>query len=223
MPGVHSRFLEFFKGRSEPANQSVLDLGAGEGALTQKLYEMGFDVQACDLFPEYFKFDRVKFTNVDVTRKFPYPDQSFDLVIAVEVTEHILDHENFFSEIYRILKPGGKLYVSTPNILSMKSRIRFLYRGFPYAFNPLEMKNYDGLQHVASLTPDQYNYIAVKYHFHPAEYDIDRSQSTSKWLYAFLFPFIWLNQRIKGFEPIHNQKKLLMGRLLFLIFKKPVA
>jgi 2-polyprenyl-3-methyl-5-hydroxy-6-metoxy-1,4-benzoquinol methylase len=103
MPGVHTRFLEFFSGRSEPAGLKILDVGAGEGALTQKLLDMGYDMQACDFSPEAFKFSKVSCEGVDITGPFPYADGSFDLVIAVEVTEHILDHENFFSEISRIL------------------------------------------------------------------------------------------------------------------------
>lgn len=220
MPGVHSRFMEFFRRRSEPAGLKVLDLGAGQGALTQRLVDMGYEVSACDLFPVYYKYDKVKCDRVDVTETFPYPNDTFDLVIAIEITEHILDHENFFREINRILKPEGRLYISTPNILSMKSRMRFLYLGFPYGFKPLELENHDGLQHVASLSLDQYNYLAVKYRFHPAEYDVDRIQSTSIWLYRLFIPFIWLNQKIKGFDPMHNQKKLLTGRLLFMVFRK---
>ena len=80
----------------------------------------------------------------------------------------------------RFLKPDGKLYVSTPNVLSMKSRFRFFFQGFPYAFKPLEMDNYNGLQHVASLNLDQYNYLAIKHGFGQAEYDIDSEQRTSR-------------------------------------------
>jgi len=223
MPGVHRRFLEFFRKRGEPSGQKVLDLGAGQGALTREFYQMGHEVHACDLFPEVFRFEAVECRKVDVTSVFPYPDGMFDLVIAVEVTEHILDHEVFFSEIHRILKPGGKLYVSTPNILSMKSRFRFLFRGFPYGFGALNMENHDGLQHVASLTLDQYNYIAVKHGFHTADYDIDRVQSTSRWLMYLCYPGLYVRQKIKGFSKIHNSRKLLTGRLLFMVFKKPPA
>lgn len=118
MPGVHSRFLNYFKEKAEPENLTVLDLGAGHGALTQKLFNMGYKVHACDLFPETFEFNQVECTKVDVTESFPYPDELFDMVVAVEVIEHILDHENFYREINRILKPRGRLYISTPNIHS---------------------------------------------------------------------------------------------------------
>jgi len=220
MPGVHSRFLKFFKGRSESKGLKILDVGAGEGALTQKLHELGHHMQACDLFPEVFKVPGIHCDKVDITLTFPYPDGSFDRVIAVEVTEHILDHEIFFSEINRILKPGGKLYVSTPNVLSMKSRIRFLFRGFLFAFNPLDMDNYNGLQHVSALNLDQYNYLANKHSFGQAEYDIDREQSTSRFLCCLFLPLLFISRLIKGYSNIHNQKKLLLGRLLFMVFQK---
>lgn len=219
MPGTHQRFLEFFKKQHEPLTQKVLDMGAGHGAFSQRLYDMGYDVQACDLFPELFEFDKVPCTKVDITKPFPYEDNTFDMIIAIEVSEHIADHEVFFSESSRILKPGGILYITTPNILSMKSRVRFLFTGFFLAFNPLQLKNYDGLQHVASLTLDQYNYIAVKNNFHTAQLEIDRKQSTSKWWLFFLYPLIWLYPRVKKIDRKHNQQKLLLGRLLFLKFK----
>jgi SAM-dependent methyltransferase len=177
-------------------------------------------MRACDFSPEAFKFKEVSCDGVDITGPFPYKDGSFDLVIAVEVTEHIQDHENFFREINRILKPGGKLYVSTPNILSMKSRFRFLFQGFPYGFKPLEMQNYDGMQHVASLSLDQYNYLAIKHGFNEAEVGIDRAQSTSRWLHIALLPLMLLSRTSKKYIARHNQKKLLLGRLLFMVFTK---
>jgi len=100
-PGVHSQFLEFFKGKSESRGQTILDVGAGEGALTKSLYEMGHLLQACDLFPDMFKYPAVQCDEVDITKTFPYPDHTFDIVIAVEVIEHILDHEIF------LVKPTG--------------------------------------------------------------------------------------------------------------------
>ncbi len=220
MPGVHSRFLKFFNDRSEPAGLKILDVGAGEGALTQKLFEMGYQMQACDFSPEAFKFSPVPCDGVDITLPFPYADHSFDRVIAVEVTEHILDHENFFRETYRILKPGGKLYISTPNILSMKSRFRFLFQGFPYGFKPLEMQKHDGMQHVAALSLNQYNYLALKYGFQESEYGIDRRQSTSRWLRILFSPLMFFSVIIKGYDPMHNRKDLLLGRLLFMVFSK---
>lgn len=220
MPGVHSRFLKYFAEKSEPPGLKILDVGAGEGALTQKLHQSGYQMSACDFSPDAFKFNEIHCDSVDITGPFPYKTETFDLVIAVEVTEHILDHENFFREIKRILKPGGRLYISTPNILSMKSRFRFLFQGFPYAFKPLNMEQYDGMQHVASLSLDQYNYIALKHGFKPAELGIDRKQSTSRWLRALLLPFMLFSRFSNKYISLHNRKDLLLGRLLFMIFTR---
>jgi len=94
-----------------------------------------------------------------------------------------------------------------------------LLSGFFLAFNPLQLDNYDGLQHVSSLTLDQYNYIAVRNRFNVAELAIDREQRTSKFWYFVLFPCLSLYPRIKKITKMHNQRKLLLGRLLFLTFQ----
>jgi 2-polyprenyl-3-methyl-5-hydroxy-6-metoxy-1,4-benzoquinol methylase len=125
MPGVHENFLKYFNTFSFNTDLKILDLGAGHGAFTKKLHEMGYNVSACDIFPENFEYPEVKCEKVDATEKFPYADNTFDIIIAVEVSEHIIDHEMFFSESSRILNPGGHLLLSTPNILSLKSRMRF--------------------------------------------------------------------------------------------------
>ena len=221
-PGVHEQFLNFFNERAELEGLKILDVGAGEGALTQKLHNMGHQMKACDYSPEAFKFKPVKCDRVDITQPFHYDDYTFDRLIAVDLTEHILDHENFFKEINRILKPGGKLYISTPNILSMKSRFRFLFRGFPYAFKPLDTNRHDGMQHVASLSLDQFNYLAIKHGFLEAEYRIDQKQSTSCWLRVLLSPLMFLSRNIQGYSPMHNQEELLLGRHLFIVFSKDI-
>jgi ubiquinone/menaquinone biosynthesis C-methylase UbiE len=218
-PGVHEIFLKYFKKFSFSKDSKILDLGAGHGAMTKKLYEKGYNVSACDMFPEIFEFNEIKCDKADITSRLPYADNTFDIVIAIEVIEHITDHDTFISESSRILKPGGCLLLSTPNILSLKSRIRFLFRGFFYSFDPLEINNYDGLQHVASLTLDQYNYIAVKNGFKEAEYDIDKKQNSSVLLLVLIYPFIWFNMVVLNMPRMHNMKKLLLGRKLFLNFK----
>ncbi len=220
MPGTHEKFLRFFSKQSLKKSLKILDLGAGHGALTKELYEMGYNVQACDLFPDKYKFDKVSCDYADLTELLPYKDESFDVIVSVEVSEHIMNHENFFSESFRILRNGGVLLISTPNILSLKSRIRFLIRGFYYSFKPLQLNNYDGLQHVSSLTVDQYNYLGIRYGFKPLKYDIDREQKTSKWLLILVQPLIKIDKMLNRFSELHNSRKLLLGRLLFLTFTK---
>lgn len=220
IPGIHDRFYKFLKTFvSSDSNLKILDVGAGHGAFTKKLYDEGYQVSACDLFPELFYFNKINCKKADITKSLPYEDNSFDIIIGIEIMEHVFDHEVFFRECYRILKPYGKLIISTPNILSLKSRLRFFFTGFFYSFKPLELKNYDGLQHVASLTVNQYNYLGMQNGFKCSIINIDKKQKTSISL-SFLWPFLWIYSKVKKVDfNVHNKINLLMGRKLFLTFE----
>jgi len=107
----------------------VLDAGAGEGALALKLMQMGFDVEACDLNCERFNLQTIKCKTVDLNEDLPYPDISFDFCVCVETIEHLHDPWHLISELNRVLKRDGKLVITTPNIHSILSRLRFLFYG----------------------------------------------------------------------------------------------
>ncbi|MBK7409669.1 MAG: class I SAM-dependent methyltransferase [Saprospirales bacterium] len=178
IPGIHQRFFKLFQATAARFDKpTVLEVGAGHGAFTQKIWKEGYDVTACDLFPEIYQFEEVPCTRVDITQEFPFPSEAYDLVVAVEVMEHIHDHEVFFGECHRILKKNGVLMVSTPNILSLKSRIRFLFSGFYYSFKPLDHARHDGMQHIASLTIDQYHNLGIRAGFLDFMVDIDKRQN----------------------------------------------
>ncbi len=58
---------------------------------------------------------------------FPYPDHSFDIVLCCELLEHlILDPTHMLSEIHRILKPGGRVLITTPNVLVLRNLVSLL-------------------------------------------------------------------------------------------------
>ena len=112
------------------------------------------------------------------------------------------------------------MLISTPNILSLKSRFRFLGTGFFYSFNPMDATNYDGMQHISSITFDQYRYIAKKFSFDVSSIGVDKYQSTSKYLLVFL-PLLFFISTIRRIDfKIHNKLKLLLGRTLFINFQK---
>lgn len=107
----------------------VLDAGAGEGALTLKIMQMGFEVEASDFSPERFKIQSLKCRKADLNKVLPYPNDFFDFCVCVEVIEHLCNPHNLISEFNRILKRNGKLIITTPNIHSIWSRLRFLLYG----------------------------------------------------------------------------------------------
>lgn len=82
----------------------VLDVGCGDKFLKEPFESKGLLYQGIDI-------DIIDFNNDE----FPFPDNSFDLVVSLAVIEHIKNTENFLSEINRILKKGGFVFFSTPN------------------------------------------------------------------------------------------------------------
>ena len=82
----------------------VLDVGCGDKFLKEPFERKGFVYQGIDI-------DIMDFNNDE----FPFPDNSFDFVISLAVIEHIKNTENFLSEINRILKKEGFIFLSTPN------------------------------------------------------------------------------------------------------------
>jgi 2-polyprenyl-3-methyl-5-hydroxy-6-metoxy-1,4-benzoquinol methylase len=219
-PGVHEKFFAFVMDITGKATQlKILDVGAGYGAFSKRLHEAGFTVFACDLYPDKFQYRTIECRKADITRMIPYEDNYFDVIVAIEVVEHMIDHEDFFHECRRALKSGGKLMISTPNILSLKSRAMFLLSGFFYGFKPIDMSKAYGLSHVSSITLDQYKYIANKNDFDVYKVEVDKYQSTSKlllWLWIFLYAFTKL--RKIDFRA-HNNLEVLLGRKLFMAFQ----
>jgi 2-polyprenyl-3-methyl-5-hydroxy-6-metoxy-1,4-benzoquinol methylase len=108
----------------------VLDLGCGDGRTGKRLFDEGFEVCALDMDEPKFQFKReIPFKAGSLDNPLPYINEEFDYVIFMEVIEHIYNPDFIISEISRILKTGGRLVLSTPNILNLGSRLRFLFEG----------------------------------------------------------------------------------------------
>lgn len=118
-------FLEGLKGKA-------LEIGAFQGAMTMKLKEMGFEVTVCDVDTSQYdeKLIGVKCDKVDLDRGLPYKDGSFDVVLLIEVVEHLRKPYDAIQEISRVMKDGGALIISTPNIMNWYSRMKFLVDGY---------------------------------------------------------------------------------------------
>lgn len=67
----------------------------------------------------------------DLEQPFKVKSNSIDLVIALEIIEHLFDTDQFLTEINRVTKSGGFLVLSTPNLASLKNRLRLLFGHYP--------------------------------------------------------------------------------------------
>jgi len=73
----------------------------------------------------------VKTQSVDLEKGLPFENHFFDTVIAAEIIEHLYDTDLFLKELKRVLKPGGTLVMSIPNMTSFSNRIRMLFGAYP--------------------------------------------------------------------------------------------
>jgi 2-polyprenyl-3-methyl-5-hydroxy-6-metoxy-1,4-benzoquinol methylase len=110
---------------------AVLDYGAGVGDLTRRLVELNrfSSVSAADIMPVPAGLDGVKWIEQDLNEPLPNHDGSFDVVIAAEVIEHLENPRFTLRELFRLLRPGGIVIVSTPNNESWRSLVALLVRG----------------------------------------------------------------------------------------------
>jgi len=104
------------KGIPITKDSHILDFGCGEGTRVYQLIDEGFP-HACGFNKGHYmggenpiKFrcekDRAAFRFAD-DGIIPWPDGTFDLIISDQVFEHVIEQEQAFREIYRVLKPGG--------------------------------------------------------------------------------------------------------------------
>jgi SAM-dependent methyltransferase len=100
------------------AEARILEIGCGKGALLGRLTEAGHDVVGLDhdhaLVSQGGRHLR---TCCGDASELPFPAYSFDLVLGMDVFEHIPDTDRHLAEIHRVLAPGGYYILETPNIL----------------------------------------------------------------------------------------------------------
>ena len=135
-----------------------LDVSAGWGHLIRRLKAARplLLSEACD-YPLTPELGEIPAREVNLHHGvLPYDDESFDLVTCTEAFEHIESFQPIIREMFRILKPGGLVMISTPNILSFRSRLKFLFRGSYEFFDPLstakEMGSWSWMRHINPIT-----------------------------------------------------------------------
>ena len=121
-----------------PPPGRILDVPAGHGAFAKELLERGYsDIHCLDINAENFKLRGVSFQKYDAADKLPFPDNHFDYVFSVEGIEHFEAPFPFVKELCRVLRPGGRLYLTTPNTFSVEARLKYLVSGYFPRFRPL--------------------------------------------------------------------------------------
>lgn len=231
---AHDKIVEIFKNCGIPGK--ILDAPAGTGEISKKILDADFDVYPADVAPEVFQYpDLMKSEKVDLNYGLPYEDEFFDYILSSDGIEHLEDQYNFIGECYRILKPNGKILISTPNVLNLKPRISNVLTGF-HLFHTRpqnEVDDYAGGEHINMV-----NYFDLRINLHRNEFRIilvtTHLYSKTAMFLSFLVPFVYLmtfnsfrrernnEQRARNREIFRHilSSDLLYGKKLFLLAEK---
>jgi 2-polyprenyl-3-methyl-5-hydroxy-6-metoxy-1,4-benzoquinol methylase len=130
VPGLHDAVLEMIRLRLRPGLRAV-DLGAGSGAFAARLERFGCRVIACDIDGRAYRGpSELKWLDLDhADLAEELGPTEFQLVVAIEVIEHLEAPLRFLHQIRSLLHPEGFAVLTTPNVDSLPAKAKFLLKG----------------------------------------------------------------------------------------------
>lgn len=126
---------------AKAGGRSVIDIGCGEGYGAAMLARTAGRVLGVDIAPEVVAHALAAYREPDLSFEvmdsglLEVPDASFDLAVSFQVVEHLADVTGYFSEIARVLRPGGEAMITTPNRLTISP-------GRDEPINPFHLREY---------------------------------------------------------------------------------
>lgn len=124
---IHQRLLKAYIAAKPLVCGNLLEIGCGEGRGVEILLERVEKYHGLDKIQEVIdrlekKFPQATFEQTVIPPLQTIPSSTYDTVVSFQVIEHIKDDALFLKEIHRVLKPGGKAIITTPNITHTLSR-----------------------------------------------------------------------------------------------------
>jgi SAM-dependent methyltransferase len=115
-------------------NDRLLEIGSGRGALLHYLLNHGYTACGVEINPALIADSRRLYGELPITPvsgpALPFPDASFDVVLSFDVFEHICDSDAHLTEVRRVLPPGGRYLLQTPNRWTNTIFETFRWRSF---------------------------------------------------------------------------------------------
>lgn len=166
----------------------LVDVGCGAGDLFRALGPnvgsyLGVDLVRYKGFPSA---GNAQFISADLNNQIPLEPGSADVVVSIETIEHIENPRAFMRELVRVVRPGGLILITTPNQLSLLSKLTLVVKD---QFNAFTETNYPA--HITALLEGDLRRIAIEVGLEAIQVtftDSGRIPGTSwKWPQAMLF------------------------------------
>lgn len=115
-----------FLGGEIPGRRRLLDVGCGKGDLMMRMRQQGWGVEGLEVDADAVEYGRTingLTVHLGSLESAQFPDNTFDVITSNHVIEHVHDPIALIRECLRVLKPGGRLVLATPNIESFGHRV----------------------------------------------------------------------------------------------------
>jgi SAM-dependent methyltransferase len=236
VPGVHDAARRLLSGL--PRGR-LLDVAAGNGAMSYWARANGFDVTALDIDRSLFELDDVPWIEADLNQRFPVEDNSADVVVACEIIEHLENHFQFLRELARVVRPGGHLILSTPNEHNLQCRWSYFTTGY-FGHSPYVIREDDPrlpLRHINMVPLSKLELAWRRAGLELTDFTVSRNRKWSWLLFPWLYPLqtLRLKMRMKWYVRdaaardlnakvyrLVNDPRILLGRTIVYQLQKPL-
>lgn len=198
-----------------PPSGHALDVGCGSGVIADAMCSRGLQVTAVDANPDAIAYGRKTFGRPGLEFIEGYldalelPEQSFDFVTCLELVEHVYPPqiEKLLNDLFRLVKPGGQLLITTPNYRGMWPVIEWAADRFA------DTANMDADQHVTHL-----HHRMLRGFVEGAGFEVDRLRR-----YCSFAPFsAAISKRLaRGVDRLERVVDLPFGSLLAMSARRP--
>lgn len=202
------RVFELVKGMKKG---DLLELCPGYGRLAAALRREGFRVVTADIDPANLEERGALDVQANMDCELPFREEVADYVTCLGSIEHFERQYDFLKYVSRVLRRRGSLFITTPNILNLPSRLRFFLTGFySLAIRPCRevgKKNFF-IEHIYPITYYQLRHMLFSAGFEIVRVETDKIRRSAL-PFLLLYPFLAIATWIALMsEPLPEQRKI---------------